>query len=325
MEDKVDSVFEQANELADDDMPPLDYTDRPGGEPGTTMLRWADAAMRPAEPMRVEVEGLPSVKLLSMNHDPLGSIGAMARMYEGIPTYNLEDIIDDERLYYFEAIRKTRLRAPFESVVLHFFIEGVDRTFTHQIVRQRTAAYAQESLRFAVKEEMSDVIIPPSVRSLKEDDPLRVIWDGALDDIYKAYLGLINSGIPAEEARGLLPHCVSTRIHYVTNLRNLVEHAGNRLCTQAQFHWKLVFSQIVKAIRMYPFEGGKHHVRLQDNWQFEYIADSELFRPVCFEHGKCPFDSVLDRACSIRERANAGQFDLIDPVEWLANPGAARS
>lgn len=325
---------------------------------GKTVQKWADHAMFTAEPIKA-AEG-PKVYLLSMTPDPLGSIAAACKMYKGEVVRDLSDVTDAERVEYFEQVQKTKLQAPFEFVQFHFMIEGVTRAFTHQMVRQRTAVYAQESLRFAVKEDMP-VGLPPSLAGttgewgstydrsqLSDAEKMRATWDEAKFAIDEAYGHLVASGMPAEDARGLLPHNVLTRLHYSTNLRNLLDHAGNRLCTQAQFEWRTVFSKIVEAIRNY---GGPAKLASQTSrdkgvspeFQFEKIAD--MFRPVCYQTGKCEFKANFDRKCSIRERVDAfekagipsnawgdgwhdyvGNHTLlpISPVEWLADPAAAR-
>lgn len=275
--------------------------------------RWADEAMFKAAPIKET-----AVYLLWMTPDPLGAIAAMGRMYKGIPTHSLEDITNIERQRYWDDALTTHLKAPLEAVKLHFSIEGVDRSFTHQMVRQRTAVYAQESLRFAVKENLaSEAIKPPSIVEASGD--IQAIWKMILDEIEEAYEELINHGIPAEDARAILPHCVATRLHYITDLRALADHAGNRLCTQAQFHWRLVFTKIIEAIRNYPYkEMANAHspVGFYDNWQFEIIANSMLFRPVCYQIGRCPFQASFDRKCSIRERVEAFHSRGVSSVRW---------
>ena len=306
------------------------------------MLRWADAAMYRSEPMPGDaVLGRPKVYLLSMTPDPLGVVAAGSMMYEGKVVRNLADVTDEQRRHYFEQITKTHLKAPFELVDFHFMIEGVTRSFTHQMVRQRTAVFMQESLRFAVKENLdAETPLPPSLAGLKDDDPSVRLWRKGINTVQDIYEALVDSGIPAEDARGLLPHQTTTRLHYKTNLRNLQEHAGMRLCTQAQFEWRNVWLQIVDAIRNYDsaFTG-------QGNgWQQSVIAD--LFRPVCYLTGKCEFNATFDRACRIKERVTAnheigrpssewdkaqapdvfgeGGVEAIHPVEWLAMHDAAR-
>jgi flavin-dependent thymidylate synthase len=302
---------------------------------GEEIQKWADDAMFAAEPMDVG-EGeqiMPRVYLLQATPDPLGGIAAMAMMYEGKVVRNLHDITDEQRRHYWEESQKTHLRAPHEAVDLHFMVEGVTRAFTHQMVRQRTAVYAQESLRFAVKEGFADEVpLPPSLMGLKPDDASVRAWQDCIKEVEEMYEFLINRGVPAEDARGLLPHSITTRLNYKTNLRNLVEHIGNRLCTQAQFEWRLEVTELMRAIRMYKgpitaygFDSnlGPDHER-GNAWQFKTIAKSELFRPVCYSLGYCPFTADFDRGCTIRGRVEEGKFNEIDIREWLMDPAAAR-
>lgn len=319
------------------------------------LQRWGDAQMYAAQPMKSK---RPVAHLLWMTPDPLGAIAAACRMFEGKPTYTLEVITDEEREHYWKQATSTHLKAPLEFVKFHFFIEGVTRAFTHQMVRQRTAVYAQESLRFAVKENFaSEAAVPPSVAGLADGDPARETWDRAITQIEEAYNDLIARGVPAEDARGLLPHATTTRLHYATDLRALTDHAGNRLCTQAQFEWRYVFASIVDQIRFYGHarddEAARRAGYLEDprrqkeidesNWQFAHIADSMMFRPVCYALNRCPFNAVFDRACSIKERVesyarsgiSSDQWDtgfnngekIIDPIrseEWMLDSTAAR-
>lgn len=272
--------------------------------------KWADKAMYEAAP----VEGL-SVHLISATPEPLGSIAAAASIYEGGVVRDKAEIPANQRLFYWDQVQKTHLQAPLEFVDFHFLLEGVTRAFTHQLVRQRTAVYAQESLRFAVKSDLvHESAQPPSI---SEGSAEQAVWLSALETIEDAYESLIDRGVPAEDARGLLPHAVRTRVHYKTNLRGLAEHAGNRLCTQAQYEWRIVLSLMVHAIRG---QGNSP----EEREEFRTIANSELFRPVCFKMGRCPFNASFDRGCTIRERVEAGRFNDIRNHEWLADPTAAR-
>jgi hypothetical protein len=145
-------------------------------------------------------------------------------------------------------------------------------------------------------------------------------------EIDKAYNALVDAGIPAEDARGLLPHATTTRIIYTTNLRSLFEHAGNRLCTQAQFEWRAVFLGIMQALREFrgpitgldTFDAPKVLYEYGDAWQWRLIAEPRpmSFAPVCYKIGKCAFMSELDRGCSIRSRVQAFAERGIPPAEW---------
>jgi flavin-dependent thymidylate synthase len=316
-------------------------------EPGKDLRLWADVAMFKAAP--IDKESGPRVQLLSCNSDPLGTIAAAAKMYKGEYVESLAQISDQERKHYLEDVRKNVLAAPLEFVNFHFLISGVTRGFTHQMVRQRTATYTQESTRFAVKEDVP-VGRPPSLAgTVSWDDWLaqcgkelypnqgnrifnpaqqvdiqsyaetnaskeqiwRREWDEQIADIGTTYNSLVNSGMPAEDARGLLPTNLLTRINYNTSLRGLLEHAGLRLCTQAQFEWRLVWLRIIEAIREYGktqryeanVEDGVFTKYVPSDWQFEEL--SKIFKPICYQKGSCQFLSDVDRACTIRDRVQA--------------------
>jgi flavin-dependent thymidylate synthase len=314
-------------------------------------VRWADRAMFKAEPMP---EGGPRVYLLWMTPDPLGAIAAACKMYKGEVVRDLSAVTDAERLEYLAQVQKTKLKAPFEFVKFHFLIEGVTRSFTHQMVRQRTAVYAQESLRFAVKggeEQSLPVGLPPSLAgtddwasaefqsdiTMTKEERMRQAWEDTVAYLDEQYSHLINLGMPAEDARGLLPHNTLTRLHYSTDLRALLDHAGNRLCTQAQVEWRLVFAKIVEVIRnvdINPNDTEGHNVLESNGLSRVYMANklAEMFKPVCYQTGKCEFLANFDRYCSIRERvtehARKGEpsetWDDIRPGEWLLDPNSAR-
>jgi flavin-dependent thymidylate synthase len=343
-------------------------------------MKWADRAMFQAEghgEVDITTGVVPSVKLLWMTPDPLGAIASMAAMYKGEVIRDLDELTNSDRISYFRDVCNTHLDTPLEAVKFQFLYEGVDRATTHQVVRARHQTYAQESLRFAVIDDLArGSSLPPSLWGTDPSQPLerpapeerareemRQVWDSALSAVSEAYQSLVNRGMPAEDARGLLPHCVATRMVVVSDLRTLKAEAGNRLCTQAQFHWRILFMQIVDAIRNYRPEGtGRTMVKNGDDgewrvvghpdrWQFEELANSSLFRPVCYQIAKCPFKASFDRHCNIRERVEIrarhgsndsrewhkpllyddpdapggyGKSEGIKNEEWLADPAAAR-
>lgn len=325
---------------------------------GTEVQKWADKAMFTAAP--IDTQSGPEVRLLSCNNDPLGTIVAAAKMYKGEYVESLSEITDEERRFYLEDTRKNVLAAPLEFVNFHFIISGVTRGFTHQMVRQRTATYTQESTRFAVKEDVP-VSLPQCLKNTvpwdqwwmacasslwpsftvediklranpldravvdeyaeKQATPeqlMRRIWDDEVDSIGATYKALINLGMPAEDARGLLPTNLLTRINYNTSLRGLLEHSGLRLCTQAQFEWRQVWTKIKEAIVNYPKE---NYVRYDDSrfdrdasWQFEALAG--IFKPICYQKGSCQFQSSIDRHCTIRDRVEAFADHHVPSSKW---------
>lgn len=305
------------------------------------VVKWGDEAQYASAPIKKNEAGkiVPQAFMLWGTPDPLGAVAAVGRMFKGIPTYDLTDITDEERRLYWEETFKSHLRAPHEFIQLHFFVEGVTRSHTHQMVRQRTATFAQESLRFAVKEGLADETpLPPTL--VGADELLVDVWRDTLESIQAGYERLVNSGIPAEDARGLLPHATTTRLHWRTNLNDLLHHAGNRLCTQAQFEWRYLMISVMKAMReyatVYPDQlGAEGQGAMVDAWQWREIAKPapQTFAPICYHTGKCEFRAIFDRPCSIRDRVDAFAEagvpssrwgEEIKVEEWLLNPNAAR-
>lgn len=290
----------------------------------TDIARFADVAMYKATPLAGEGKQLtePRVTVISMTPNPLRVMAAAAEQYRGIPVHDPRDIDRTTATNWFRDMSVTKLQAPLEFIDIHLYLEGVSRAFTHQLVRQRTAVYVQESQRFAVQENAAfQVVEPPSLAGLPEDHPWRVIWDTQVANLADSYNQLINAGMPAEDARGLLPTNIGTRIHWKSNLRNLTDHASSRLCSQAQFEWKIVWGKIIQAIRSYG--------PATERWQQQEIC--RLFRPPCYLTGKCEFMAKTDRWCVIRDRVEAHHeagdppetWGDIDPRETL-HPAAAR-
>lgn len=337
-------------------------------------VRAADAAqyVRPAIPS--DQRGQIRVRLLNATPDPLGSVAALIAQYSGVVVRDLSEVTDDQRRAALDDMSKTVLNGPLEAVQFHFQIEGVTRSITHQMVRARASFFAQESLRFAVPEGdwAEEIPLPPYLSRTKGGYPLgaepsteeyaRNLWDEHMRNSARTYAGLIDAGVPAEEARGVLPHDMPTRIHMVCDLRQLLAEAGKRTCTQAQFPWRMIFAGIANALReramhapnamgkaTYQRPNFTGNVRPAfDGWQFDLIADK--IRPVCYQTGSCGFMAQFDRSCSIRERVDAfaafgvpsahwgqsqerlspftGQTEFLSSIndaEWALNPAAARS
>jgi flavin-dependent thymidylate synthase len=249
----------------------------------------------------------PRVVLLDMTANPLRLIGAVSELYDGRVVEDPSTVSRETVMRWINGFKQSRISAPLEWVNLSLFISGVTRAFTHQLVRQRTAVYVQESMRFAVKENAAfEVALPPSIAGEPGDSPLRAEWEKTTRSVAASYNRLVNAGMPAEDARGLLPTNIGTRVHYHTDLRNLISQSGNRLCSQAQQEWKQVWIEIIRAIIAY---GPK-----EERWQQREIAS--LFKPICYQTGKCEFMGPADRFCSIRDRVEAHHANGDRPDTW---------
>lgn len=275
---------------------------------GKEVRRWADEAMYSTAPMAEPGELVkPKVTVVNMTQNPLRVMAAACQGYRGDFVSDPSEVPIAMAQQWLADMQKTTLNAGLEFIDIHLMYEGVSRAFMDQATRQRTAVFVCESLRFSVKEFVStEVVMPPSIEALPEDAPARKIWMDTVSRIDWAYMNLVNSGIPAEDARGLIPLNIAVRFHHKTNLRNLVDHAGMRLCSQAQYEWKLVWTEIIKAITAYGPES--------ERWQQRAIAS--IFKPVCYHTGKCEFMAATDRHCIIRDRVEAHHQNGDRPETW---------
>ncbi|UVK63873.1 ThyX-like thymidylate synthase [Gordonia phage LilyPad] len=343
-------------------------------ESSKAVLKYSDEAMFTAEEAKDTGGGdhRPRVRLLDAPSDPLGKLAHIAKAYQGKFLESYADITDEDRLYYIQDMEKNILGMPSEAVQFHFVLENVTRSFTHQLVRTRHASYAQESMRFAVKEDFP-IQLPPSLvgtlsrkewrdrevvdgpglssgysqpeekwleyeeRYASDKQRMRFKWDESIHATEDAYKALIDAGMPAEDARGLAPHAIVTKINWVVDLRALMATAGQRLCTQAQFEHREMWASLIQSIVDYGktitytrtvtereywsdprlTENGirpGNKLKTASEWQFEFLANR--FKPVCYQTGRCQFRSDFDRYCNIRDRVEAFASNGIPPKEW---------
>jgi flavin-dependent thymidylate synthase len=150
----------------------------------------------------------------------------------------------------------------WEFVDYVFLVEGVSRAYTHQQVRTRQASYAQQTMRVL---EMGDFDYVYSERILKDAYAKNVV-DAALASIKQAYNSLLTIGIPAEDARGILPTNIATNIVCKFNLRTFVDLAKSRTGGRTQNEYQQVINGMVDAVlRVHPwadkflFSHGRDH------------------------------------------------------------------
>lgn len=221
------------------------------------------------------------VSCISATPQPKKVIAAGVLNMRGDMRHSLDDISDAEADEIFSEMQKTALNGVFEWITLVFQVDGVSRAFTHQAVRHRVGfSFSQESMRFTKVEDM-DVICGPSVKT----DEQKALWAETMDQVEDAYHRLIDAGVETQDARGILPTNVTTRIGIGTNYRALVGLAGDRLCLQAQGEWREVIRQMKEEVR-----------RVWGDDFADYLV------PVCFHEKRCKFESIFDRPCPIQER-----------------------
>lgn len=126
-----------------------------------------------------------------------------------------------------------------------FHIEGISRALSHQLVRHRMASYAQRSQRYCVEDDFG-YVIPHSIKN--NPDALKM-YTNIMESLAEGYHALnSNLGIPAEDARMILPNACETQIEVKMNLRALMNFMNERLCTCAQWEIRQLANEMKKAI-----------------------------------------------------------------------------
>jgi len=114
--------------------------------------------------------------------------------------------------------------AILEHVFFSFYITGISRNCTHQIVRHRHFSFTQQSLHFTKAKSFSIPIPKGLTQGQKE------LWESAQAQTEFVYRGLINAGISKESARHILPSGIETAILMTGNLRAWLEFLSKRCC-----------------------------------------------------------------------------------------------
>lgn len=173
------------------------------------------------------------VKLLRHTPEPEKTVAMSARLcYSPIGAAQLEEKMTDEQAA--KLVRKLVSMGHFstlEHVTFTFAIEGVSRVLTHQLVRHRIASYSQQSQRY-VKEHNFETIMPPTIAARPEAKEKFNMLMQDIQDLYNEYTEM---GIPAEDARYVLPNAAETKIVCTFNVRSLMNFFSLRCCTRAQW------------------------------------------------------------------------------------------
>jgi thymidylate synthase (FAD) len=133
-----------------------------------------------------------------------------------------------------------------EHVTLTYGVEGISRATSHQLVRHRIASYSQQSQRYVTA--AFGYVTPKSLDRRKgagrkgkgtarpsEDDPLYDKFEKHMRKSSDLYEEMLEAGIPAEDARFVLPNATETKIMISMNARELHHFFALRLCRRAQW------------------------------------------------------------------------------------------
>lgn len=188
------------------------------------------------------------VELLYHTPDPERAIATAARLcYAPVGATELMETMPEERV---RSVLATVIKSGHLSTLEHasytFAVDGVSRALTHQLVRHRIASFNQQSQRYVKFADGVPVVKPGTVT---DNDEASRIFDETVDAIEAAYARLLELGVPAEDARYLLPNAAESKIVITMNVRELLHFFSLRCCNRAQWEIREMAHRMLELAR----------------------------------------------------------------------------
>lgn len=188
------------------------------------------------------------IELLHHTPEPERTVALAARLcYSPSDLEQLQQKIDAaDTGQFLDKIMSLGHHSVLEHASFTFGVEGISRVTSHQLVRHRLASYSQQSQRYVSHAERFDAVMPPSVAANNEGSR---IFNFTVGVLHQAYKQLVELGIPAEDARYLLPNATETRIIITMNARELLHFFRLRCCTRAQWEIRSMAIAMLKQVK----------------------------------------------------------------------------
>lgn len=189
-----------------------------------------------------------NVELITWTPNPELLAAAAARLcYEDISAVNiLHDLSADDVEHLLDIILSSGHLSVLEHITFTFAIDGVSRVLTHQLVRHRVGvAFSQQSQRYAQVTGAS-CIMP---RSIQTNPRYAAEAMAMMDAATKLYKQLLDTGVPKEDARYILPQAIETRLVMTANFRALLQMYRLDACLRSQWEMRYLVNSMKREIR----------------------------------------------------------------------------
>lgn len=184
------------------------------------------------------------VTLLNHTPEPEKTVCLAARLcYSDNSISELEEKVEGiDKAKFLSKILGMGHLSVLEHASFSFGIDGISRVTSHQLVRHRLASYSQQSQRY-VKFDSPEFVLPDTIGS---DPEKSARFEAMLSSIYTLYSDLVDEGVPAEDARYLLPNAACTKIVVTMNARELLHFFRLRGCERAQWEIREMAIEMIK-------------------------------------------------------------------------------
>ena len=196
----------------------------------------------------MENNNKPVVNLISKPQNMLKTVYTACRTcYSADYPINIYESADDEEkmLKLIDRVLSSGHYSTIEHIQVSFAISNVSRACTHQLVRHRHMSFSQKSQRYVKEKGQFEYLIPPTIEN---DSKLKEEFIALMKEISDKYQEFVEAGIPAEDARSILPNATATSMVASLNLREMIHIANLRLCTRAQYEIRMMVKEMCNAL-----------------------------------------------------------------------------
>lgn len=188
------------------------------------------------------------VALLQHTPEPELTIALAARLcYSQVDIEALKEKLSGADIKTFlDKIMSLGHQSVLEHASFTFGVDGISRVTSHQLVRHRVASFSQQSQRYVSHKERFAVVTPPTIAENPEHSRL---FEAQVAALHAAYGALVEAGVPAEDARYLLPNATETKIIITMNARELLHFFGVRCCERAQWEIRAMAVEMLRLVK----------------------------------------------------------------------------
>ena len=227
----------------------------------------------------MEQDKFAQVRLISKPDNMLKTIYTACRTCYSADSplniYDCDNAQDEEKmLKLINRVISSGHYSTIEHIQVSFAISNISRACSHQLVRHRHMSFSQKSQRYVKEKGQFEYLTPDTIENNPE---LKQKFDDFMGKISEFYLELTENGIPAEDARAVLPNATSTSMVASLNLRELIHLANLRLCTRAQKEIRILVKRMCDELIK------------EEPWLKDYLV------PKCEHLGYCDEDKSCGR------------------------------
>ena len=224
-------------------------------------------------------EKFAQVRLISKPENMLKTIYTACRTCYSADSplniYDCDSAQDEEKmLKLISRVISSGHYSTIEHIQVSFAINNISRACSHQLVRHRHMSFSQKSQRYVKEKGQFDYLTPETI---EKNEELNKKFDEFMSKVSEFYLELTEAGIPAEDARAVLPNAASTSMVASLNLREMIHLANLRLCTRAQKEIRILVKRMCDELIK------------EEPWLKDYLV------PKCERFGFCDEDKSCGR------------------------------